>query len=56
MDDFPYFTACLFPTHATSLSAYVQSAIITGKSLVSVMEALVARLIPRVWKKREHWW
>jgi len=22
MDDSPYFTACLFPTHATSLSAY----------------------------------
>jgi len=28
----------------------------TGKSLVSVMEALVARLIPQVWKRKEHWW
>ncbi len=47
-----------FQPRIVRISSYtirlVQSAILTGKSLVSVMEALVAQLIPRVRKMKEH--
>jgi hypothetical protein len=47
-----------FQLRIARISSYtirlIQSAIMTRKSLVSIMEALVARLIPRVRKIKEH--